>query len=241
MNPSESLNVPPAQEFNNQVAVKSSNTLLFSILFFLIGIILTLAVIIAFNIDINKALGLNTNDDSTTTIQEDKDKTVDVVVKEELQYENKDVIVEYWKDAKDSATTFSASLPKGSTQKIDGTSTYRFTEITFSDEKTGVTELVLAFPHFGLNEAFTSSYFKVEGTKFTRVLKRANLNSKTQYYSDDVQLTGECVVVEGEPKIKAPCGGDGIIVNGKAITISVTNDKNDFTVADKIVSSLKLK
>lgn len=245
MNPNtDQTPVPiPSEPIQQEVVIqnpKPKSPFIFYLLSFILGIALTLTTLILFNIDLNTLLGLekkeeivNNQDNNKLPTQEVKEKEVE---KETFVYQNKDVLVEYWKDNTESAKTFVASLPATSTIEIGGTSTVRVTKVTYTDDVSGTTILSLSFPHFGLAQEL-KSFEKLSNSDLYRV--NAKASPEIVEYAKSITLTGQCD--SADTKIPAPCGSLGITVDNVNLLISVSNSKNDFSVADKIVESLKLK
>jgi hypothetical protein len=209
----------------------------------LIGAMLTLGVLYYLNPDIltfnnqKSAEELDSNDkeiipeETKTPVTEEKD------VVEEIKYVSESINIEYWK-GDGGVMTAKFKLPENSKITDGGGNASPTKIIKYTDEKTGATEISIVISHFGMDTKIVK-YFKVDSELISNLYRvqaeyMEEETPKLYAYSNDIKLEGTCV--SGSDTIKAVCGNDQV----KGLIITAKNSKDNFTIADKIVSTLEV-
>lgn len=215
-------------------------TIILTALFCLIlGVASTLAVAYYLELDFSKKVTTDTKTQPTTQTPKQEETEENTNNEEEIvavQYESKTLGIEYWK-GQGVFSTYKVLAPKTSVVTDEGTSTSPNKTLKYTDELTGDTEITFQIPHIGLQTKL-AKYTKVDSKTIEnlyRIQTEDGLKSTPNlfYYSNKVTLTGVCK--NGTESVEAVCGLDQV----SGLNVTVKNSKNDFTVADKIISTLE--
>jgi hypothetical protein len=191
--------------------------------------------------------------DAETSIPTDDDNPEQVEYPafdiDKIKFTEQEFSMSYWSNT-EPLGEYSIMLPVGAKIYIGDGVMGGGGSFIYTDTSGAETKISINYPHFGSNDNYLN-YTKVEQSAIPnlyRVNEQISERLGQQWmmagYTNEISINTKCKGLEGELSIEPPCGVDTInfVLNKVAhpiIPSAYTNNK-DFSIADKIVGSLKV-